>query len=692
MTGRKLIGSAAAAAFAFSLAACSGGGSNSLPSTPSQPVGNAKQADAQMVVKIPAKPATTSALKPQYISASTQSMTIGLLANGKTTQIAQADLTPASPNCAPVTGGGTQCTVKLVAAEGAQTFVLSMYDQTGGKGNLLSTGNVAVTLVAGKDTNVPVTLDGVPASSSVVLGTGSLPVGTAGTTSVTVNALDAAGNYIVGPGNFSTPIALAISGDTHKTLSLSSTSVTAPGQTLTLKYNGGSNVGSTIAPSIGTAAGTPAAFNATGMSVLSAGGWSDSADGYYPYPYSVAALPNGNAVVQWEQSQCCWTQVTSLGVASPNGAQSMYVGTVTDPYASPAPSPSPYANMTVVSGMAQQQASWWGEQDNSLAASPDGTKVYYGGVYSSTNDPNCPSGGTSSFGSIGAFDPVAHTTTEKMLKGVPMYLQTDAAGNVWFIEESGACNGTAYFTSGYAVGKLSTSGTVSETDIAQTGFTANDYPGAMSISADGSQMFIGDYDNNTVLKVATSSLSGGTIVTPPNLSYISALATTPDGTTMWWSDTEPNYNYYYGFVPGSKTFADANVVENTFPLAGYYTYAMAYGDGSVWAGGDEYGTGVARFTFGSGAPTVNYYTEPNASEYGQYQDGISVNGGYLWVTDDDYDQVFAYQYGAASASLVSSQARMKTAAMVLGGMTKNPARRHMLNHPGYGKPVKQHGF
>jgi hypothetical protein len=374
----------------------------------------------------------------------------------------------------------------------------------------------------------------------------------------------------------------------------------------------------------------------------------------------------------------------------------MFIGDVTDPYNKPTTPPTYNGNMTVIDGMAQHIAWWWGEQDRELAAAPNGL-VYYGGVYTSTSDPNC-SGGSSSLGSIGAFDPAAHTVKEVLTKGVPSVIQVDPSGNVWFIEESGSCNATGtavpYFPSGYAIGELPAgSTTVTETDIAQTGFPTNlnDWPAAMSLSADGSQMFIGDAQpsggNNVILKVPTASLSGGTTIAPANLTWISTLATTPDGVTTWFSDTEPNYNYYYGYVPSS--FAQADVVENGFPISGYIAYDSTYADGSVWLAGDQYGTGLGRISFcGCNTPTINYYQEPNAANEGQYMDGVSVAGGYVWTTDDDYAQINIMQYGAASPSLTTTQKATLRASMSVGrALTKNPypTKRHTLSHPGYGK-------
>ena len=681
MTGRtgSFVARATAAAIAVSLAACSGGGtgSNSLPSTGGSqtPTTTQQSAKAQMVIKIPAK-TTTLSLKPKYISASTQSLTVGLLSGTNATQIAEADLTPTSPNCSAVTGGGTQCTVSLVGNAGANTFVVKMYDQTGGKGNLLSTGNVAATLSAGQNTTVPVVLDAVPASVSLVLGTSTLPVGAAGSTSVTVQALDADGNIIVGPGGFTTPVSLAIGSDTYKTLSLSSATVKSPGQVVTLSYNGGSNVGSTITPSLGATAGTPATFNATGAS-LSIFNFSDPADGFtYNYPYGVAALPNGNAVIEQRGSS------NFLEVASPNGTQAAFIGDVTDPYGT-APTPPSYKNITVVSGMSANLAEWQGEQDHEMAVGSNGL-VYYGASETSTHDTTNCSGGTSTFGAIGAFDPVAHTASEKYLKGEPMFIQGDASGNVWFIEQTGGCHTasgtTLYFPSRYAIGKLTAGGTVTETDLGSTGFPSTDQPSAMSISADGSKMYVGDWNSGSIYSIPTASLAGATAITPPNSKYATSLATAPDGTTLWFSYTDPGDYYYYGFLPSGATFSPTSILEDTFPITYFYSYDATYADGSFWIPGAEYGTGLGRISGLSSAnhPIVNYYQLPYPDGDGQALASISAGGGYIWAGDDDYGNIDVYQYGTPSSATVTYSAAVRRKPAL--SMPKNP-HPHALSTP-----------
>jgi hypothetical protein len=655
---RKFTRTAAAAALAASLAACSGGGTT-IPSAggTQTPVVSPKNATAQMIVKIPAKSAMLRT--PKYISGSTQSMTIGLLSNGKTTPLAEADLTPASPNCSSITGGGTQCTVSVVMAAGQQTFVLSMYDQTGGKGKLLSTGDVAATLVANQATNVPIVLDAVPSSVSLVLGTGTLPVGNNGSTSVILQAKDADGNIIVGPGGFTTPVSLAITGDTYKTLSLSSTSIASPGQAVTLSYNGGTNVGSTITPSLGSTAGAPATFAGTGAAITELGATISVPSGYnsWMYPSSVAALGNGKVGVLYRayKQVCCWTTTYAypIAVGSASGLQKYYVGDTTDPF-NPSNATSDFAaqsGVTVVKGMSINLLPWTNaEQEHTIAGDANGN-LYYSATFSSTaaND-NCGGGGGAlNSGVLGVLNTATGTAKEYVLQGVPQIIQTDSNGNVWFVEKSGTCNGSALLSSGWAIGELKAgSSSPVETDFANIGgMISNPYPYAMNVTPDGSAMFIGDGNNQVMVKVDTKAMTAASIALT-NSAYPYGVAASNDGTAYWLTDNSNGSNYYYGYISGSQSFATANLQEALFPAPYFYGYDAVYADGSFWgAGYDDYGLGRIS-GLAADKPQAAFYSL--MTPYYAEPTTLSAGSGYIWANDDDEYAVLAIQYGQQSNS------------------------------------------
>lgn len=191
---------------ALSLAACGGGagGSAALPS-PNQNSGGTP-ANARILITIPAKAVSSArSSKPKYVSPATQSIAIQVDSGAATSQ----NLLPTSPNCS-VSGplGSLTCAVPIVAAAGAHTITFTTYDQPGATGNKLSTNSVATTIVANQLNTINATLAGIPASIQATAGsslalTGSLLSGFAfgvGAPPLVIAALDADGNFIVGPG------------------------------------------------------------------------------------------------------------------------------------------------------------------------------------------------------------------------------------------------------------------------------------------------------------------------------------------------------------------------------------------------------------------------------------------------------------------------------------------------------------
>jgi hypothetical protein len=630
------------------LSACGGGplpASNTGGAT-SQPASNQGNATANMVVNVPPKSSGSTMRNRQYISASTKSMTVGILAGSNTTQLAEADLTPTSPNCSVVTGGVTQCNVSFIAPSGTNTFVLTMYDETGGKGNVLSTGDVNAKLTAGQNTTVAVDLDGVPANLSVVLGSATLPVGIATSTALYVQATDADGNLIIGPGGFATPISLAISGDTYNTLALSAISVTSPGQVVSLAYNGGTNVGSTITASTTGVPNASATFGGTGASVTYFG-FSDPADGFpYIYNYAIQPLPNTSTPTAAVVMQPCCSSAGMIGIANPNGVQAVYAGDVADPFNTPAPGAVSYQNIKVIHGMSQDIVDTNGaEVSKHIAVNAAGDIFYAGAITTSGDSTNCPGGGTETTGTLGLLNPTSGTLvqSEKLLKGYPMYMQLDASGNLWFIESSGACNGSNFFTSGYALGELTAGGTLSQTDFASTGLAAVN-PVSMQLSNDGSAMYIGDGNTGNLVKAALSGLTA-TTATLTISAYPYALAIAPDNTVTWAGGYNPGEYYAYGLLPGSKSFTSANVSEWQFPPAYFDSYGVTYADSSFWFAGNEWASGFVRVSgWTNGTPAVTQYPLMFGSDSPALT-GISASDGYIWAADDNYGYIVAMQYG-----------------------------------------------
>jgi hypothetical protein len=193
------------------LAACSGGGG--VQQTPIIIPASKSKGIVAVSIKIPARSAAASSRRrPQYVSASTESLAITISQSG--TQVLQeaVSLTPSNPNCTS-SAGATTCSLTFPLAPGSYLGTVSTYDGAvvgnAATGHLLSQGqSLAITVLGGQTNDLTLTLDGVPASIAIVPASGSLITGTqsGGFTvkysaqPLLVNALDADGNTIVGPG------------------------------------------------------------------------------------------------------------------------------------------------------------------------------------------------------------------------------------------------------------------------------------------------------------------------------------------------------------------------------------------------------------------------------------------------------------------------------------------------------------
>ncbi len=194
------------ASIAFAASSCGGGSASAtLPNTTSTLAPGGSVATARVVIVVPAQQAPASSTRaPQYVSASTQSITVQVDAGTPTVQ----NLTPSSPNCTPG-GSGVTCTVTIVATSASHLFTFTTYDLINAGGNALSVNSVTQTLVAGALTNVNVTLAGIPKTMTItalplpsIVGnsTSGFQFASAVNQTLVVDALDADGDIILGPG------------------------------------------------------------------------------------------------------------------------------------------------------------------------------------------------------------------------------------------------------------------------------------------------------------------------------------------------------------------------------------------------------------------------------------------------------------------------------------------------------------
>jgi streptogramin lyase len=226
-------------------AGCSGGGGSG---TTPQPIASSAQADLVPVtftIKWPA--ASSSATRSRglrgskYLPSTARSASIGLY--GGTPQYLNS---PTS-------------TLTFTAPAGLDTFLVQVYDEQNGDGNVLSKANITQKISGTSGNIVATTLNGVIASLKVTLSNPAPAAGTKATITVTAAGLDADGNTIIGPADYSTPITLGISDPAGSgTLSLSKTLLQTPATAVTLTYSGGTLWSAAVTAS----AGGVAAFSA----------------------------------------------------------------------------------------------------------------------------------------------------------------------------------------------------------------------------------------------------------------------------------------------------------------------------------------------------------------------------------------------------------------------------------------------
>ena len=169
-----------------------------------------------------------------------------------------------------------------------------MYDGPSATGNVLATKVLAQTIVLNGTNAISLALDGVVRSIAMTPGTSILPAGAAATVPMTVNALDAQANIIVGPGTYvdvnGNALTINLSAtQTQPTVTapytagaatLSASSLTSAGILVTMAYDGKALLstqfaatvtgGATIAPANATLSLTPTVYEypASGTNVF----------------------------------------------------------------------------------------------------------------------------------------------------------------------------------------------------------------------------------------------------------------------------------------------------------------------------------------------------------------------------------------------------------------------------------------
>jgi streptogramin lyase len=227
------------------LAGCSGGGaSKPAAPVPAAVTGKAGAANVTFAMHWTAASAPGAARRrPAYVPATARSVAISV--NGGTAQYLNSPST----------------TLAISAPAGVDTFLIQTFDEQNGQGNVLSRAAITQTVALDTANVLSATLNGVVAAVNVTLGTPTPNAGATASSTVVVAALDADGNTIVGPGDYSTPIKLAIQDPSSSgTLALSTTLLQTPGTPVSLTYNGGTLIGANVVASATGVAAVNAPF------------------------------------------------------------------------------------------------------------------------------------------------------------------------------------------------------------------------------------------------------------------------------------------------------------------------------------------------------------------------------------------------------------------------------------------------
>jgi hypothetical protein len=194
---------------ALFVAGCGGG--STLPGSASSP---AADRTGKAVFRILVPKRKKHAQGPAFVSPSTQSLAIAIA--GPTNVNTTLGLTPSSTGCSQ-TFAGTACSFSEQIAPGSYTATVTSYDGPNGTGKVLSAAQgVAFTVVAAASNQVNLTLSGVPQSLQIVPATSFSALNLQGVYDLYgtaahrffVDAFDADGNAIVGPGSPSFSVAV----------------------------------------------------------------------------------------------------------------------------------------------------------------------------------------------------------------------------------------------------------------------------------------------------------------------------------------------------------------------------------------------------------------------------------------------------------------------------------------------------
>ncbi len=240
----------------LALAACGGGGGTTPATVPTRLTAPTQPQSVVVSISIPSR---SSAAKraPQYISPGTATMQVAVSPG--------PGVVAPSPSSTTVPCSGSTCTATVGAYPGQNTFTVNLYDGNS-PATLLSTATHTATIAAGMNA-INLSFGGVPASVTLTASPANFTSGTAGSSTLTVSAVDADG-YLIS-GTYASPIPLTVTPTGYVTLS--PTSVASSTQTVTATYNGAPVTCSFTGLSIGATNGFGITGPAGGLMINASG-------------------------------------------------------------------------------------------------------------------------------------------------------------------------------------------------------------------------------------------------------------------------------------------------------------------------------------------------------------------------------------------------------------------------------------
>lgn len=500
--------------------------------------------------------------------AATRSVSIGLQGGAI---VGTFDVSATSKLCTSASDGTRTCTVGIQAPVGNDTFAITAYDQPDGTGNALASGQIAQAISSSVPATIKVSLTGITAAIRLALQNGSPQTGTPSSIPVTVQAMDADGNTIIG--TYDRTIALA-DNDTSGHTSLSPLTITASGTPVTLSYDGGSMTSDASISASAPGVQAPPALMLQSMPSIAAQydiPGITSQDGTYQSPAGTSGIvqgPDGNM----------WIAAATAGAIlkmKPDGTFTTYWP----------PTPYSFPQEEVVG---KDGAVWFTERDgnNIGRITMSGAFTEYPIPTQSANPLGITVGPDGNIwfaeqlgDSIGKIDSTG-TITEYPLppSSFPVDLTAGPDGNLWIDE-------TGWSKTPSAVAVMSTGGKLLATHpLPNT--TANPY--GIIAGPDGN-LWLGEYSNGTLARMTPSGEV--TEYTPPSsMPGVVSLAVSKDG-NIWFAEGAPTFAAagQLGYItPGSSAIHEVylnmplHVRNITFDSKGALWYSgFYYSDSNV---------------------------------------------------------------------------------------------------------------